>query len=97
MLLLQILLHPGVKLLHAGMRFLQLAIGKSLRRGDVYAQYSATQYVVMLQSITEENTKIVVERILNNYNQLYPNKKIVANVVFQPLDPVEHGEQTMIQ
>lgn len=83
---------PGVKLLHAGMRFLQLAIGKTLNCGDVYAQYNATQYVVMLRSDTEENTKILAERILNNYSQLYPNKKVVANVAYQSLNPTEQAD-----
>lgn len=80
---------PTIKRLNASMRSLQLAIGKSLRKGDVYSQYSGTQYVVMLQSINEENGKMVVGRILKNYEQLYQEPKVVVNFMLEPLDPVE--------
>ena len=80
---------PTIQRLNASMRSLQLAIGKSLRKGDVYSQYSGTQYVVMLQSINEENGKMVVGRILKNYEQLYQEPKVVVNFMLEPLDPVE--------
>ena len=88
---------PTIKRLNASMRSLQLAIGKSLRKGDVYSQYSGTQYVVMLQSINEENGKMVVGRILKNYELLYQEPKVVVNFMLEPLDPVEKLPEEFIQ
>ena len=45
--------------------------------------------MVMLQSINEENGKMVVGRILKNYEQLYQEPKVVVNFMLEPLDPVE--------
>ena len=81
-----------IRVQNAIMRFLQLLIGNSLRRGDVYAQYSDTQYVVMLQSITEENTQKVADRIAQGCKELCDSKKIILNVTIQPLDPADEDK-----
>lgn len=80
---------PTVKMLHSAMRALQLGIGKSLRRGDVYAQYSNTQYVVLLQSLNEENGRMIANRVISNYEQIYQNKKVVVNHMLQEMEPVD--------
>lgn len=80
---------PTAKTLHAAMRSLQLAIGKSLRRGDVYAQYSNTQYVVLLQSLNEQNGCMIANRITSSYEQIYQNKKVIVNHMLQEMEPVD--------
>lgn len=80
---------PTTKTLHSAMRALQLGIGKSLRRGDVYAQYSNTQYVVLLQSLNEENGRMIANRVISNYEQIYQNKKVVVNHMLQEMEPVD--------
>lgn len=42
---------------------LQESIRTSLRRGDFYTRYNVAQYLIMLSGITQENCKIVSERI----------------------------------
>lgn len=85
---------PSVKMLNASMKLLYESIGKSLRMGDVFARFSNTQYVVMLPSLDYENGKMVVKRILTNFNTAYRNKKIVVNYMLQPLDPALDSERT---
>ena len=49
------------------MKKLSESIQKSLRSGDVYSRYSASQYVVLLPQANYDNSKMVVERIVRCY------------------------------
>jgi tetratricopeptide (TPR) repeat protein len=68
-------------------------IKASLRRGDVFSRFSATQYVLMLPTLTYENCEMVMERVIRRYKQAYRTKaaEIIASV--QPLSPVELQER----
>jgi DNA-binding SARP family transcriptional activator len=70
-------------------------IKTSLRRGDVFSKFSATQYVLMLPTLTYENCEMVMERVIRRYKQTYRAKaaEIVASV--QPLSPVELQERAV--
>ncbi len=50
---------------------LEDAVFHSLRRVDVSARYSAKQLVVVLMDTNQENGKMVAERILKNYEEIY--------------------------
>lgn len=50
------------------MERLKTAIHEALRRGDIFAQYSVSQYIIILPDITEENAEMVGKRILALYN-----------------------------
>jgi DNA-binding SARP family transcriptional activator len=52
----------------AAMERLMGAIHKALRRGDIFAQYSVSQFIIILPDITEENAEMVGKRILALYN-----------------------------
>ncbi len=43
------------------------ALCRSTRRSDVYARYSPSQFVVMLQGITQENCEIVAGRVRTSF------------------------------
>lgn len=43
------------------------SIKNSLRRSDSFTKYNPTQYLVMLLGTNEENCKIVIERIMNDF------------------------------
>ena len=45
------------------------AIRESLRSGDAYTRYSASQYLVMLTGISRENCRIVIERITDSFTK----------------------------
>jgi tetratricopeptide (TPR) repeat protein len=55
------------KALSAIMTRLGACVRESLRKGDVYSRYSAAQYIMMLPSVTYEDGRRVIERILNHY------------------------------
>lgn len=61
----------------------------SLRKGDVFSRFSATQYVLMLPTLTYENCIMVMDRVIKRYKQTYRSKavEILSNV--QPLNPIE--------
>lgn len=53
------------------MENLKETINTSLRRGDLFSRYSATQYIVMLVSADYENSSKVGQRIMDKYNSKY--------------------------
>lgn len=71
------------------MEKLYSAISVSLRKGDIFARYSSTQYVIMLTGITYENSMKVGKRIDANFKKLFHNKKEVMYYKLTPLNPAE--------
>lgn len=55
------------KQLKSSMQKLERVVGGSLRKGDAFARYSSTQYIVMLSGVTEESSRMVSDRILENF------------------------------
>lgn len=84
--------HEGVldvKTLSKVMDGLYDVVQSSLRKGDVFARFSATQYVLMLPTLTYENCAMVMDRIVKRYKQLYRTKNVGIFAKVQPLDPIE--------
>ncbi|WP_312645603.1 BTAD domain-containing putative transcriptional regulator [Hydrogenoanaerobacterium sp.] len=79
---------PDIKLLNFGMERLLETICNSLRRGDVIARFSATQYVLMLPSLTYENGQMVLKRIIKQFKKSNSHVPLVICSNLQPLDPV---------
>ena len=67
-------------------------IQASLRKGDVFARFSATQYVLMLPTLTFENCVMVMDRIVKRYKQTYRSKAVEIFAKVQPLNPIEMGK-----
>ena len=67
---------------------LRSSIRKTLRRGDVAARFSATQYVLMLSSLTYENGLMVLARIEKAYQQEYAARRVRITSSLRPLDPL---------
>lgn len=61
----------------------------SLRKGDVFSRFSATQYVLMLPTLTYENCTMVMDRIIKRYKQTYRSKAVEIFTNIQPLNPIE--------
>lgn len=61
----------------------------SLRKGDVFSRFSATQYVLMLPTLTYENCMMVMDRIIRRYKQTYRSKSVEIFTKIQPLNPIE--------
>lgn len=56
--------------LRARSELLRKTIGRALRRSDVYAKYSASQYLILLTGVGEENSEVVGKRICRNFRDL---------------------------
>lgn len=65
------------------------AILRSLRKGDVVASYSATQFIVMLPLITYENAEQVVARIVQKFHFEYRKDNVLLSTRINPVDSVE--------
>ena len=64
-------------------------VQKQLRKGDVFARFSASQYVLMLPTLTYENCDIVISRIVKKHKQNYRPKGVTVISRIQPLDPID--------
>lgn len=78
-----------VKLQNKVMDSLYGIIQTNLRLGDVFARFSASQYVLMLPSLTFENCDMVMDRIIKRFRQVHRNKNVSIYSKIQPLDPIE--------
>lgn len=77
------------KLLSSSMDRLQDCLLQSLRRSDVAARCSATQFVAMLSSLTQENGLLVQQRILNRFQKENVQPEVCIQFRFQPMEPMD--------
>ena len=64
-------------------------IQSSLRKGDVFAKFSAAQYVLMLPTLTYENCDMVMGRITKRFKQINRSKGVTLRAKIHPLNPIE--------
>lgn len=70
------------------MENLRVLIQESLRRGDVAARCSASQYIVLLLQANYENSCMVCERIAAAYARAYPHSWASIRCSVLPLEPL---------
>jgi DNA-binding SARP family transcriptional activator len=63
---------PSLKTLNYYMDKLQDCISLSLRKGDIYAKYSISQFITLLPSNTYESANMVMERIAKRFHRENP-------------------------
>lgn len=78
---------PLVEYLTQAMENLKYSIGRTLRKCDVFARYSNSQFVVILPATSYENGCKVGLRIENAYKKTKLSKDVVMHYKLQPLDP----------
>lgn len=61
---------------------------QSLRKGDIVSRFSATQYVLMLPTLTYENCQRVIARIAKRFKLDFRSKDIKLHTTLQPLEPL---------
>lgn len=66
---------------------LEEIIRGALRRGDVAARCSLSQFVVMLPQANFENSRMVAQRILRAFQRQYPHSPASIQMVIYPLEP----------
>ena len=69
------------------MENLQELIRFSLRRGDVAARCSVSQYILLLPQANYENSCKVCERIIKGFCRQYPHSPAQLHYSVQPLEP----------
>lgn len=79
---------PPVAKLAKVMEELMETIRGSLRRGDVFSRFSATQFILMLPTLTYENGEMVMQRICRYYRNEYRSRNVRITASLQPLDPI---------
>ncbi len=75
------------KALNTTMTRLASCVRESLRRGDVYSRYSPSQFIMMLPSVTYEDSRRIIERIFNKYRSKYSLGDLSLNYNMEPLEP----------
>ncbi|MDD3193192.1 MAG: BTAD domain-containing putative transcriptional regulator [Oscillospiraceae bacterium] len=78
---------PSRKLLNTSIERLRDCLRICLRRSDVVARFSATQFVALLSSLTFENSMMVQERILNRFKRENARLAVQIHAKLQPMDP----------
>ena len=71
----------------AAMKQLGTIIPDNLRMGDLFTRPSPSQYIVMLHSLTYEDCKAIVNRILHDLDAKYLPK--IIGTTIKPLVPIE--------
>ena len=61
----------------------------SLRSGDVYSRYSKNQYIALLSSTSFENSTLVGERILRNFDNVKPKLHVTVSYRLCNMEPHE--------
>lgn len=79
---------PDQKLFTTAMDRLQEALRTSLRLGDVVSRFSASQYVLMLPTLTFENGQMVMARISKKFSTLYRSAGVRLTTTLMPLDSI---------
>ena len=79
--------------LDTAMDNLQALVIGSLRQGDVVTRCSASQLIVMLPQANYENSCLVCQRIIRNFNRQYPHSPARVRFSVHPLEPAVPGAQ----
>ena len=79
---------PPLKLLNSYMDKLSECIRDTLRRGDVVAKYSISQYVLLLPTTTAEHGRRALQRVLDTFLERYPRCPLALETDIQKIEPL---------
>lgn len=69
------------------MERLKQTILTTLRQGDAFSQFSASQYLILLPCANYENGNAVLQRLVSNFKQTYPTMNVRLQFSVLPLVP----------
>ena len=78
---------PDLNKVAAGMEKMENVIASSLRSGDIFARYSKNQFIVMLPTACYENSLMIGERILKNFDRAKPKTNLNISYTVRNLEP----------
>ncbi len=79
---------PPLRLLNSYMEKLGDCIQATLRRGDVVAQYSANQYLLLLPAPAPDKGQLALDRILSRFTEEYPRCPLLLRTSIRAVDAV---------
>ena len=62
-------------------------LGSSLRRSDVYTKNGKTQYIALLTEADGENRKVILDRVLDNWNRAGESKSLIVTYEIVIIEP----------
>lgn len=71
--------------LDPAMNNLQVLVQNNLRRGDVIARCSISQYIILLPQSNYENSRMVADRLVSAFYRRYPHSPARLRYTVQPL------------
>lgn len=71
--------------LNPAMNNLQVLVQNNLRRGDVIARCSISQYIILLPQANYENSRMVADRLVSAFYRRYPHSPARLRYTVQPL------------
>ena len=77
---------PDIRHYNRCMEELRSVVQGTLRSRDVYARYSLTQYIVLLNDVTMENATLITERITRSYRRTHPAKDVRLETSISAID-----------
>ena len=78
------------------MEALKDLIIKSVRKEDAVARYSVTQYVMLLDTRTKDNAKLVIERIASRFYKEYKEDSILLSSRLAIVEPPEKKNKDQV-
>ncbi len=79
---------PPLRMLNSYMEKLADCIRDTLRRGDVVAQYSATQYILLLPVPSAEKGQVALNRVVGSFTEKYPRCPLLLRTSIREIDAV---------
>ncbi|MDR3277210.1 MAG: winged helix-turn-helix domain-containing protein [Oscillospiraceae bacterium] len=78
---------PKQRVLNRAITNLRETVSHSLRNGDLYTRYSASQYLVMLPTTSFETGRMVVRRITDAFRRDNPKLPVILSASLHPITP----------
>ncbi len=69
------------------MKGLAIILKERLRKGDTFTHFSPSQFALLLPTVTDETSHMVIERIKRFFYQRYPNSNVMFSYRVGPLNP----------
>jgi len=77
------------------MKGLSSILKERLRKGDTFTHFSPSQFALLLPTVTDETSHMVIERIKRFFYQRYPNSNVMFSYRVGPLNPSQPaGDET---
>lgn len=69
------------------MKGLASILKERLRKGDTFTHFNPSQFALLLPTVTDETSHMVIERIKRYFYQRYPNSNVMFSYRVGPLNP----------